>query len=187
MKSIGPKTVLYPTPVMVVGSYDKDKKPNAMTAAWGGICCSIPPSISVSLRKATYTYGNIMESRGFTINIPGEKWLKKADYFGLVSGKTEDKFKATGLTPVQADFVNAPYIKEFPLVIECALSESIEVGLHTLFIGEIKDVKVDEAACGEDGQPDIEKIMPVIFVPERRTYYGLGKFLGKAFSIGKGG
>jgi len=185
MKSIGPKTLLYPTPVMVVGSYDKDGKPNAMTAAWGGICCSVPPSIAVSLRKATYSYGNIMESRAFTINIPSESLLKHADYFGLVSGKTEDKFKNTGLTPVKGEYVNAPYIKEFPLVIECALKETIEVGLHTLFIGEVKDVKVDEAVCGEDGQPDIEKIKPAIFVPERRTYYGVGAFLGKAFSIGK--
>jgi len=185
MKSIGAKTLLYPTPVMVVGSYDKDGRANAMTAAWGGICCSVPPSIAVSLRKATYSYGNIMEARAFTINIPGEAHLKEADYFGLVSGKTEDKFKETGLTPIKGDYVNAPYIKEFPLVIECALRETIEVGLHTQFIGEIKDVKVDPAACDEDGQPDIEKIRPVIFVPERRTYYGLGGLLGKAFSIGK--
>lgn len=32
-KSLGPKTLLYPTPVWVVGSYSKDGKPNVMTIA----------------------------------------------------------------------------------------------------------------------------------------------------------
>ena len=52
-KSLGAKTLVYPTPVFVVGTYDKAGKPNAMTAAWGGICCSQPPCVAVSLRKAT--------------------------------------------------------------------------------------------------------------------------------------
>lgn len=185
MKSLGPKTLLYPTPVLAIGSYDKDGKPNAMTAAWAGICCSIPPCISVSLRKATYTYSSIMETRAFTINIPSQEQLKSVDYFGLVSGREKDKFQVTGLTPVRADFVNAPYIKEFPVVIECAVLQTNEIGMHTQFIGEIKDVKVAEDVCDEDGFPDIEKIRPALFVPEKRTYYGIGPFLGKAFSLGK--
>lgn len=42
-KSLGAKTLMFPTPVWVIGTYDKDGKPNAMTAAWAGICCSDPP------------------------------------------------------------------------------------------------------------------------------------------------
>ena len=37
-KSLGPKTLAFPTPVWVVGTYDKEGKPNAMTAAWAAIC-----------------------------------------------------------------------------------------------------------------------------------------------------
>jgi flavin reductase (DIM6/NTAB) family NADH-FMN oxidoreductase RutF len=94
-KSLGSKTLLYPTPVWVVGTYDKDGKPNVMTIAWGGICCSKPPCVAISLRKATYSYGNIMERKAFTLNIPSEAHAGQADYFGLVSGKNEDKFAAT--------------------------------------------------------------------------------------------
>ena len=36
-KSLGPKTLLYPTPVWVIGTYDKEGKPNVMTIAWGGL------------------------------------------------------------------------------------------------------------------------------------------------------
>jgi len=70
--------------------------------------------VAVSLRKATYTYGNIVQQGGFTINIPSEDFAVQADYFGMVSGKKADKFAETGLTPIRSTLVNAPYIKEFP-------------------------------------------------------------------------
>ncbi len=185
-KSLGAKTLLYPTPVLVIGTYDADDRPNVMTASWGGICCSTPPCVAVSIRKATYTYGNVVEKEAFTVNIPSEEYIKAADYFGMVSGKNEDKFKTIGLTPVKGDHVNAPYVKEFPLVLECKLIRTVEIGLHTQFIGEIMDVKADESLISDSEFPDIEKLKPVIFTPMSRNYYGVGNFIGKAFSIGKG-
>ena len=184
-KSLGPKTLLYPTPVWVVGTYDKEGKPNVMTIAWGGICCSKPPCVAISLRKATYSYGNIVERKAFTLNIPSEVHAKEADYFGSVSGRSEDKFAATGFTPVKSEIVDAPYLKEFPLILECKVIHVIEVGLHTQFIGEILDVKADESVLSEKGVPDIEKVKPIIFSPEVRQYHKVGDYLGEAFSIGK--
>src|SRR4030066_2352802 len=118
-KSMGAKTLVFPTPVWVVGTYDQAGKPNMMTVAWGGICCSMPPCIAVSLRKATYTYGSLMERKAFTVNVPSEDYVKEADYIGLASGRDVDKFAATGLTAVKSDLVDAPYVKEFPLILEC--------------------------------------------------------------------
>jgi flavin reductase (DIM6/NTAB) family NADH-FMN oxidoreductase RutF len=184
-KSLGAKTIVYPTPVFVVGTYDAKGQPNVMTAAWGGICCSKPPCVTISLRKATYTYTNIMEQEAYTISVPPASHVKEADYFGMVSGKDVDKFAATGLTPVPSDVVNAPYVKEFPLVVECKLLQTVEIGLHTQFIGEIVDVKADDAVIDPNGHPDVEKIMPISYAPETLAYHGLGDFLGKAFSIGK--
>ena len=184
-KSIGAKTIVFPTPVFVVGSYDKSNRPNVMAVAWGGICCSNPPCIGIAIREATYTYGNIMARKAFTISIPSEQFIKEADYFGIVSGRTEDKFAATKLTPVKSDLVDAPYVKEFPFILECSVIQVVKLGLHTLFIGEIKDVKVDETVLGKDGVPDIEKIKPMVFDPANHAYYGIGKYLGDAFSEGK--
>jgi flavin reductase (DIM6/NTAB) family NADH-FMN oxidoreductase RutF len=184
-KSVGAKTIVYPTPVFVVGTYDKAGKANVMTAAWGGICCSTPPCVAVSLRKVTYTYGNIVAHKAFTISIPSENYVKEADYFGLVSGEKEDKFAASGLTPVKSDLVDAPYVKEFPLVLECKVLHTLEIGLHTQFVGEIMDVKADEAVIGEKGLPEIEAVRPFSYAPESRGYYRIGSFLGKAFSIGR--
>jgi flavin reductase (DIM6/NTAB) family NADH-FMN oxidoreductase RutF len=183
-KSIGAKTIVYPTPVFVVGTYDNGGKANVMTVAWGGICCSSPPCVAISLRKATYTFGNITSTKAFTINIPSQSQAAVADYIGSVSGKREDKFAVAGLTPVKSDIVNAPYVKEFPLVLECRVIHVIEIGLHTQFIGEILDIKVDEDRLADANLPDIEKVKPFIYVPDRQAYYGIGDYLGKAFSIG---
>jgi hypothetical protein len=84
-KSLGAKTLAYPTPVWLVGTYDQEGRPNIMTAAWAAICCSKPPCVAVSLRKATYSYGNIVARQAFTISIPAETHVKEADYVGTAS------------------------------------------------------------------------------------------------------
>jgi flavin reductase (DIM6/NTAB) family NADH-FMN oxidoreductase RutF len=182
---MGAKTLAMPTPVWVVGTYDKMGKPNVMTAAWGGICCSKPPCVAVSLRKATYTYGNMVARKAFTISIPSEIHVKAADYFGIASGKKSEKFSTAGLTPVKSDQVDAPYVAEFPIILECKVVHTIEIGLHTQFVGEIVDVKVNESVLNEKGLPDVEKIKPIIFTPEIGTYHAVGHYLGQAFSIGR--
>ena len=183
--SIGAKTLLYPTPVLIVGTYDTAGKANAMAAAWGGICCSSPPCVAVSLRKATYSYGNIVERKAFTVSIPSEDQVKEADYFGIASGRDVDKFAVTGLTPVKSDLVDAPYVGELPVVLECRLLRTLEIGLHTQFVGEIVDVKVDDSVLDDKGTPDVGKIKPMIFVTGSRAYHGVGGIVGQAFEIGR--
>ncbi len=179
--SIGPKPLLLPSPVLIVGSYDPSGKPNAMNAAWGGIANSNPPCVAISLRKATYTHGNIMNRKAFTISIPSEKYVKEADYFGMKSGKDTDKFEGARLTPVRSEKVDAPYVGEFPVVLECTLLHYLELGSHTHFIGEIVDIKVDEECLNEAGLPDIAKALPFCFDLSSRSYYGIGKKLDIAF------
>ena len=111
--------------------------------------------------------------------------MKQADFIGIASGKDTDKFVATGLTPVKSDVVYAPYVSEFPLVLECKVIQTHKIGIHTQFIGEILDIKADEAVVGQNG-PEIEKIKPFMWAPDSsRGYYGVGQHLGKAFSIGR--
>jgi flavin reductase (DIM6/NTAB) family NADH-FMN oxidoreductase RutF len=184
-KSLGAKTLLFPTPVLLVGSYDREGNPNLMTASWGGICCSQPPCIAVSLRKATYTYASIVKSKAFTVSIASEGMMVEADFVGITSGSEVDKFSRAGLTPVRSAVVNAPYAAEFPLVLECRLLHTLEIGLHTQFVGEIIDVKADADVLAEDGLPDIMKIKPLIFDTGHRGYHGVSPMLGLAFTVGK--
>ena len=184
-QSLGPKSLGFPAPVVLVGSYDRHGTPNIMTAAWVGICCSSPPCVSVALRRATLTYQNITDRKGFTINTPGVRYLKQVDYAGVISGAHENKFVSTGLTPVHSDLVDAPYVDECPLVLECKLVQAIELGLHTQFIGEVVDVKADSGILDPADIPDLKKLGPILYAPGMRTYFALGESLGKAHVVGR--
>ena len=82
--------------------------------------------------------------------------------------------------------MDAPYVKEFPLVLECKLVNVADLGLHTQFVGEVIDAKADESIIGNSGAIDIRKLKPLIFTPDTQDYYGIGTFKGKVFSAGKG-
>ncbi len=182
-KSLGVKPLVYPTPVFVVGTYDREGKPNVMTASWAGICCSRPLCVAVSLRKATYSHGNIVARKAFTVSLPSVGQVRAADFFGTVSGRNTDKLATARLTPVRSELVDAPYVQEFPLVLECRLAHTFELGLHTEFVGEVLDVKAEEAVLRADGEPDLRKLQPLVFAPGVEEYYAIGDRVAAAFTV----
>ena len=115
-KALGPVTLAYPMPAFLVAAYDEEGKANIMTAAWGGICCSNPPCIAVSLRPERWTHKAIVARRAFTVCVPSAAQAAMVDFAGMVSGARGDKFSATGLTAVRSTVVDAPYVDECPLV-----------------------------------------------------------------------
>ncbi|GFE59879.1 flavin reductase family protein [Geobacter sp. AOG2] len=183
-RSLGAKPLGLPAPVWVVGSYSPDGSPAIMVVSWGGICCSTPPCVAISIDKTRFSHANIIEHRAFTVNVPSRRHLIATDYLGLVSGATVDKFSATGLTAVKSDTVQAPFVKEFPLVFECRLLQSIDIGSHTQFIGQIMDVKADEAVLDDRGNPVAGKVSPLISSAGDRSYYALGEYLEQAYVPG---
>jgi flavin reductase (DIM6/NTAB) family NADH-FMN oxidoreductase RutF len=110
---------------------------------------------------------------------------KEADYIGITSGRDENKFETLGLTPVKSELANAPYIAEFPFVLECKLLHILEIGRHTQFVGEILDAKVEPAVQSSNNNPDPLKMKPFYFDPGTRGYYSTGKRIGDAFGIGR--
>ena len=180
------ETILLPSPVLIIGSYGSHGRPNIMNAAWGGIASSKPPCISVSLREATLTYHNIIQTKAFTVNFPSEKHVREADFVGMVSGREHDKFKETRLTPEKSKLVNAPIVREFPYALECKLVRQVDLGLHTMFIGEIVGMVADSEVLNPNQFPDIEKVRPMLWGSfGSMAYYGIGDKLGDTFSVGK--
>jgi flavin reductase (DIM6/NTAB) family NADH-FMN oxidoreductase RutF len=137
------------------------------------------------LREDRHSHASILARRAFTVSIPSVRFAAQADYFGIASGKDVDKFAATGLTPVRSELVDAPYVGEFPLVLECTLLRTVELGMHIQFVGEIVDVKAEENVLDEKGYPDAAKVRPLIFTPVTRTYHTVGEYVGQAFEIGR--
>ena len=102
-KDFGAKPFLYPQPVMIIGTYDKDGKPNAMNAAWGGIVGANEIIIDLSSHKTT---DNIMENKAFTVSVADVEHLVACDYVGIVSANTvDDKMEKAGFTTTKSAFV----------------------------------------------------------------------------------
>ena len=116
-RSLGAQPLLYPEPAFLVSTYDADGKPNVMTAAWGGICGSVPLSLSVCVRPERWTHDAILARKAFTVGIASESMLVAADFVGIVSGRRCDKFSLAGLTAIRAEKVDAPYVAECPVVL----------------------------------------------------------------------
>jgi flavin reductase (DIM6/NTAB) family NADH-FMN oxidoreductase RutF len=163
-----------------------------MTSSWGGICCSHPPCVAVSLREATLTYHNILHNQAFTVGSVSRKHLEAADYIGLVSGRDHDKFRDTGLTPLKSECVHAPLASELPFSLECRLFQHYKLGSHTIFVGEILGILTDEdvlgskSVLGPKGLPDIEKTQAIFWGGfGNNHYFAVGEKLAETFSIGK--
>lgn len=184
MKSLTNKSPFLITPVLLVGTYDEHDRANLMSVAWGGICCSKPPCIAISLREATYSYGNIVKRQAFTVHIPGADMACEADYVGIYSGRNEDKLAALNLSATKSDLVDAPLVTNFPLIMECKVLHTIPIGLHTQFIGEVLDVKVDAGFLNERNEIILEKLDPMLYLPILRSYHHIGGKIGRAFDIG---
>ena len=173
-KSIGKPERLYPNPVVLV-SCSNGVEDNIITLAWAGTVCSNPPMISISIRPSRHSHGLISSSKEFVINIPDEKIIEACDFCGTRSGRDFDKFKETGLTKEKGLFISTPMIKECPVNIECRVYDTIRLGTHDLFIGEVLNVNADEKIIYSDGDIDYEKIEVISYLMNHYLRSGIIK------------
>ena len=179
-KNLGAKAILYPMPVLIIGSYDVNGTPDAMNAAWGGI--SEETQISICVSEDHKTTANILSRKAFTVSIADAENVIAADYVGVVSGNNEpDKIKKAGCTAVKSENVDAPLFNELPLALECKLISYDEESCR--LVGEIVNVCADERIL-TDGKVDLSKFSPITYDPVNHDYLTLGDKVGKAFSDG---
>ena len=181
-KNFGTKAILYPMPVLIIGSYDENGTPNAMNAAWGGI--SEETEISICVSDDHKTTENILARKAFTVSIADAKNVVAADYVGIVSGnKVPDKIEKAGWHAVKSDMVDAPLFEELPMALECRMLSYDRESCR--LVGKIVNVCADESILGEDGKIDLSKFEPITYDPVHHTYIKLGEKVGNAFSDGK--
>ncbi len=169
-------TQLDPVPVVLVGCGDDRRyKYNLITVAWAGTVCSDPPRLAVAIRPERFSFGAISTLGEFTVNLPSAELAEKVDFCGVRSGRDIDKFAACKLTPVPGSAVAAPVVAECPIALECRVSHTLELGSHTLFIGDILKVQVEETLV-TDNKLDIQKADLIAYA--HGAYFRLGDLLG---------
>ncbi len=181
-KNLKPETIMFPMPVLIIGTFDKDNKPNAMNAAWGGIYDYGKIMVCLSSHKTT---DNIRLHSEFTIGFATRETVTASDYVGIVSqNKVPNKIEKAGLTFVKADNVNAPIFEQYPVVLECRVSEIINEGEGGgNVIADIVGISVDEKVL-TDGKIDAKKAHFITFDSAMGRYIELGDEVAKAFREG---
>ena len=180
-KNFGAKAYLYPMPVLIIGSYDENGKPDAMNAAWGGI--SEETEISICISAEHKTTKNIIARGAFTVSVADAENVVACDYVGIVScNKEPDKIKKTGWHTAKSEFVDAPLFDELPMALECKLISYDEETCR--LVGEIVNVCADERILDENGKIDLNKFSPITYDPVHHTYRKIGDVVGKAFNDG---
>ena len=182
--TIANKTSVYPMPAFLIGA-NVDGKPNFMAAAWSGIGGGTPPIITVGIRPIRYTLKGIRQNLTFSVNVPSVDLVKETDYCGIESGAKVDKVKVCKFKVFYGKLETAPLIEQCPVNLECQTLHMLDVGSHILVVGRIEEAYISDE-CLTDGQPDIDKIKPFIFVPHPGgKYVAHGEFVARAFSIGR--
>lgn len=169
---VGPRTDLYPLPTAMVSCEDDNGRKNIITISWTGICSSIPPMLSIAVRKSRYSHGIIASSGRFGLNLHYEEQTPIMDFCGNNSGRDIDKFEACHLTPVNGPKSGVLLIDECPVSLECEVKHTIELGSHDLFIAEITATHIEESIIDKDRKYIIEKLKPVAYIPKLREYRG---------------
>jgi len=110
-----------------------------------------PPSVMVGIKPEKYTYELISRKKEFGINIPTKSQLEKILICGTLSGRDAEKYQESGLTPRKGNKIDSCIIEECPVSIECKVVHEVEYeGSHKWFIGEIKEVHIDEDYVRDD-------------------------------------
>lgn len=179
-----PGNMVYPVPAAMVTVADKAGNTNIITVAWTGTICSDPPMAYVSIKPERYSHHMIEETGEFVINLTTKGTAFATDYCGVRSGRDEDKWKATGLTPEKASKVSVPIIRECPVNIECQVSEVKRLGSHDMFLAKVLAVDVDEAYMKENGKFELNSTGLIAY--SHGEYRELGKAIGKfGYSVRK--
>jgi len=156
-----PNRLFAPQLVGLVSSLDKNGKPNIATYAWISSASADPAMVSIAVSKKGYTNECIRNNREFVLNLPTMDILKEVQLAGSMSGRDSDKFKDTGLTPIESLVLETPSVEECAAHIECKVDDMVEAGDHTIFVGRVVATTCDVGAV-EDGVLDVSRVKPIL-------------------------
>ena len=180
-----PGTMIYPLPAVIVTCGESTEESNLITVAWVGTICSDPAMCYISVRPERHSHAMLMKCMEFTINLTTTEMARATDWIGVRSGRDYDKWKETGLHPVDGEMVRCPSIEESPVSIECRVKSVTRLGSHDMFIAEVINVRADSRFLNEEtGKLELENAGMLVY--SHGQYFSLGDLIGGfGFSVRK--
>jgi flavin reductase (DIM6/NTAB) family NADH-FMN oxidoreductase RutF len=173
MKQETKHAYVFPDPVALVTVADGAGGANIITLAWVGMASSDPRSVSIAIRPTRHSNELLKATGEFCLNIPGQELVRQTDWCGVHSGRDFDKWAETGLTPEPSEHIAAPRIAECRYALECRVVETLQLGVHDLFVGTVLGAFADADVLDDRGRVDYTKLRPMAYMPDE--YWSLGE------------
>ena len=172
-----PGNMIYPLPAIMVSCGATPDEYNVFTASWVGTICSDPAMCFVSIRQSRHSHEIIKRNMAFTLNLTNEDLARATDWCGVRSGRDYNKFAEMHLTPAKGIKVDAPYINEAPVSIECRVKQIVHLGSHDMFIADVMNVLADKRFIDpQTGEFDLKKANLIAY--SHGEYFKLGEKIG---------
>lgn len=176
-RSLQPQRGFFPQPAYLIGTYKEDGSPNFALITWITFCSVDPPMMMFASRGKKLTRELVEKNGMFSANLVTADMMFMADYFGNTSGNEKNKCEDIQAEYSRGNVLNVPVLNESPWVYECSIVDIIEKGSGYIYIGEIKNIMVDDSI--EDtgyGKIDLVNLDPLIYSPG--NYYRISKKIG---------
>jgi flavin reductase (DIM6/NTAB) family NADH-FMN oxidoreductase RutF len=139
---------MIPYGIYVLTAESKDGKVAAATVNWVTQTAFQPPLVVIGVKADSATHAIIKETKVFALNMLGKD--QKGQAFTFFKPLERDG-NSIGGEPFRKGSLGAPILEKAPAFVECALVNTVEMGDHSVFVGEVKDAGV---AVQPSGRPD---------------------------------
>lgn len=119
--------------------------PNVMSAEWTFQVSYRPMRLIVLVNTKDATHENILGRREFGANFLSQDQAALASLAGHYTGRDVSKFSSHIFQTYLAEKIQAPMISGCFLNAECKVSQVLETGDHTMFLGDVVNVQHDSS------------------------------------------
>ncbi|MBL4937858.1 flavin reductase family protein [Clostridium sp. YIM B02515] len=176
--SLAPQRGFFPQPSYLIGTYKDNGVPNFALITWVTFCSANPPMFMFASAGKKITRELVEKNKMFSANLVTTEMMFLADYFGMNSGYSSNKVSDIGVECSIGEILPVPILNPSPWVYECQLIDIVPQGNGAIYIGEVKNIQVDEkikdTAYGKINMSDID---PLIYAPG--NYYKVSENIGQ--------
>ncbi|MBY3002197.1 flavin reductase family protein [Rhizobium leguminosarum] len=161
------KAIVSPRPIGWIGSKGRDGSINLAPYSFFNAVADRPKLVMFSSTGRKHSQRNAAETGVFTCNFVSRDLAEKMNLSSAALPYGDSEFDFAGLTPKQAELIDAPYVDEAFAVLECKVTEIIEPkklsgepSENVLVFGEVVGIRIDEAIV-RDGRLDMSIARPL--------------------------
>lgn len=137
-----------PNPFALLSVQIPNGKTNVMAISWWTYASNRPATVIVCLSKKGYSGSCIQQSGSFGLSVVGKQCCESAFKAGTCSGRNMDKVEALQLPMIRPAKFEQDVVDGSRVCFSCKLTNSMEVGDHVLYVGEVTTILGDASVAG---------------------------------------